>query len=54
MGDISIVGFGNLGEGYTFYGPFADFDEASSWLAKQEDEYSWIATLNDPDTPRSQ
>lgn len=44
--EMAIVVSGNLSDGFTFTGPFKDFDEACEW-ADGEPE-TWVATLYPP------
>jgi len=44
----SICIQGNLAEGFTFYGPFEDFDAASEWSENHTVGQDWIATLWNP------
>jgi hypothetical protein len=49
MGEKFVVAAGNLGEGFTFFGPFDSFDGADEYI-RQNTEYVeyWIAPLYAP------
>ena len=50
MNGRCIVVVGNMSDGFTFHGPFDNFDEAAEW-AMDETE-SWVATLYPPEESR--
>jgi len=44
-----IVVEGNLSDGYTFHGPFADFDDATEWCDRYGTPFgTWVSTLHSP------
>lgn len=45
MNKQTIIVAGNLSDGFTFIGPFEDFDEADIWARQNLDIENWIATL---------
>ena len=45
----SCVLIGNLSDGFTMYGPFADFDLAAVWQERNRANHeSWITMLHEP------
>jgi hypothetical protein len=43
-----IIVAGNLSDGFTFHGPFADFDELQAYAEAHRIEEYWGATLHRP------
>ena len=41
-----IVVKGNLSDGFTFWGPFAIFEDAEEWAEAHSNGEWWIATLD--------
>jgi hypothetical protein len=49
MDNKSIVLVGKIFDGYTSYGPFADFEAAVNWAENKRFSHEWlVATLHHP------
>lgn len=46
MGEQYIVTVGNLADGITFTGPFADMDEAHDWALENADEWQIVPLIS--------
>lgn len=42
-----IIVYGNLSDGFTFYGPYESFDDADEASRDLKEHPSWIAKLED-------
>ena len=46
--DTCMLVVGNLSDGFRFFGPFKDFEEACNY-SERIDADNWVATLEPPD-----
>ena len=54
MGNNAIIIEGNIFEGFTFHGPFSDFETAIEWAEKNVTVEWLIATLEKPTEPKTE